>query len=394
MLNPVGGDVLVVGAGFAGAILAERFAGQLGRRVVLLERRKHLAGNMYDRYDAAGILIHQYGPHIFRTDDEAVWRYLSQFTAWRDYHHRVRASVDGRLVPMPFNLTSLEVLFLKEQAASLAAKLVARYGEGGNVPISELRKSEDAELASLGDFVFRKIYLNYTVKQWGERPEDLDFETITRRVPVRISREDGYFQQRHQAMPAEGYTRLFERMLAHPSIELRLGVDATRVLSLAPDGRIHFEGRPFDGLVVYSGAADELFGYCHGELPYRSLDFKVRTLDEDAFQPVAVVTYPGTAPYTRITEYKHMTGQKVAGATTIAVEYSLAYDRSAAGREPYYPIPKPANDALYARYKAEAARYPNLYLVGRLAEYRYYDMNDIIVRALAAFEELRARPLP
>ncbi len=388
-------SVLVIGAGFAGTILAERFATQLGRRVTLLERRKHLAGNMYDRTDAAGILIHQYGPHIFRTDDERVWSYLSQFTAWRPYHHRVRANVDGRLIPMPFNLASLEALFPPAEAASLSAKLLARHGDRGNVPISDLRQSDDADLASLGDFIFRKVYLNYTVKQWGERPEDLDFETITRRVPVRISHEDGYFQQRHQAMPAEGYTRLFERMLAHPNIELRLGVDASRVLELQPDGRIHFEGRPFDGLVVYSGAADELFRYRFGELPYRSLDFEFRTLDQDVFQPVAVVTYPGDAPYTRITEYKHMTGQKVPGATSIAVEYPLAYDRAAAkGNEPYYPIPKPANDALYARYRAEAARTPNLYLVGRLAEYRYYDMNDIIVRALAAFDELRARPLP
>lgn len=386
-------NLLIVGAGFAGAILAERFATLLGRRVILLERRKHLAGNMYDRCDAAGILVHQYGPHIFRTDDEGVWTYLSQFTAWRPYHHRVRANVDGRLIPMPFNLAALDALFPPDQAAFLTGRLLARYGERGNVPISELRQSDDADLASLGDFIFRKVYLNYTVKQWGERPEDLDFETITRRVPVRVSREDGYFQQRHQAMPAEGYTRLFERMLAHPAIELRLGVDATRVLELAPDGRVQFEGRPFDGLVIYSGAADELFRYCFGELPYRSLDFKLRTLAEDAFQPVAVVTYPGTAPYTRITEYKHMTGQKVPGTTTIAVEYSLPYDRNAPiGHEPYYPIPKPANDALYARYKAEAARYPNLYLVGRLAEYRYYDMNDIVLRALAAFQELRARP--
>ena len=390
MLKRLPPATIVVGAGFAGSILAERFATQLHRHVILLERRKHIAGNMYDRHDAAGILVHQYGPHIFRTDHEHVWSYLSQFTDWRDYHHKVRASVDGQLVPVPFNLTSLELLYPQDRAAALTARLLARYGQGAKTPVSELRRCEDPEIAALGEFIFQKIYLNYTVKQWGEPPESLDFETITRRVPVRISHEDGYFQQKHQAMPREGYTRMFERMLAHPNIEIRLGVDATRVLELLPEGRILFEGRPFDGPVIYSGSADELFRYRHGELPYRSLDFKFRTLQQDVFQPVAVVNYPNDRPYTRITEFKHLTGQQLPGVTTIAEEYSLAYDRSAAvGSEPYYPIPKASTDAQHAQYKAEAARYPNLYLVGRLAEYRYYDMNDIIVRALAAFDELK-----
>jgi len=382
-------DAVVVGAGFAGSILAERLASRRGMRVVLLERRRHVGGNMFDRPDASGILVHVYGPHIFRTDDERVRSYLSQFTGWRPYRHRVRASVDGKLVPMPFNLDSLASLYPAEEAARLERKLLARHGAGKSVPVNELRADPDPELAALGEFVFRKIYLNYTVKQWGERPENLDFATITRRVPVRLSREDGYFLQKFQAMPDEGYTRLFERMLSHPGIEIRLGADATRVLEPCDDGRILFDGERFDGPVVYSGALDELFGYRFGELPYRSLDFRVRTVAQDEYQPVAVVNYPNEHAYTRITEFKHLTGQPVRGTTTVAEEYPLARDRNAAaGSEPYYPIPGAANEAAHARYLEAAARCPGLVVLGRLAEYRYYDMNDIVVRALDTFDRM------
>ncbi|MGI5862700.1 MAG: UDP-galactopyranose mutase [Myxococcales bacterium] len=387
-------DVLVVGSGFAGAIPAERFASQRGKRVLLVERRKHLAGNMFDRYDEAGVLVHVYGPHIFRTDDERVLAYLSQFTEWNGYRaHRVLASVDGQLVPVPFNLTSLERLFPAAKAAALKQKLVETYGMEAKVPVAELRASPDPDLAALGDYIFEKVYLHYTVKQWGEPPDKLDFATITRRVPVRVSYDDRYFQQRHQGLPKEGYTRMFERMLAHPNIELRLGVDARELVRPEPgSSRVLVEGRPFEGLVIYSGAADELFDFRFGQLPYRSLGFKLVTYEEDLHQPVAVVNHPNEHEYTRTTEYKHMTLQRLPGLTTVAEEYPLPFDRdAAAGNEPYYPVPKPETDALYARYREEAKSYPNLYLVGRLAEYRYYDMNDIIVRALDAFDELAAR---
>lgn len=386
MPNPY--DVIVVGAGFAGSILAERLASQRDRRVLLLERRKHLAGNMFDRHDDAGILVHAYGPHIFRTDDKKVWSYLGQFTGWFPYQHRVLASVDGQLVPVPFNLTSVTRLFPEPLARSLTAKLLSRFGENGKVPVADLRAHADPELARLGDYIFERVYLNYTVKAWGERPENLDFATITRRVPVRVGDDDRYFQQKHQGMPLQGYTRMFERMLAHPNIEVRLGVDATRVLQAVPgDGTVLFEGSRFDGPVVYSGAVDELFGFYAGELPYRGLDLVFRTLGQDQFQPVGTVNYPNDPKLTRITEYKHLTGQRVPGVTSISEEYPKAYRRGE-GEEPYYPIPKPENDARYARYAAMAARIPNLRLIGRLAEYRYYDMHDIIVRALGLFDEL------
>lgn len=382
-------NVLVVGCGFAGAILAERFASQSGKRVVVVERRKHVAGNMYDRPDWTGILVHVYGPHIFRTDSARVLDYLSQFTAWRPYEHKVLASVDGQLVPVPFNLVSLAKLYPAEKAARVKEKLLARYAWDAKVPVHDLRSHEDEDIRELGEFIFRKIYLNYTVKQWGDRPENLDFATITKRVPVRLSDDDRYFQQQSQGMPKEGYTRLFERMLAHPGIELRLGVPASRVLEVdEAGGRLLFEGAPFAGTVVYTGALDELFGYRFGELPYRSLEFKVKTIEQDLFQPVAVVNYPNDHAYTRITEFKHLTGQPVRGVTTYAEEYPLAYER-AKGHEPYYPIPKAENDAAYRRYLEAARRIPNLVVLGRLAEYRYYDMNDIILRALDQFEALR-----
>jgi UDP-galactopyranose mutase len=270
-------------------------------------------------------------------------------------------------------------------------KLLSRYAHDAKVPIGELRVHADPEIRELADFIFQKIYLNYTVKQWGDKPENLDFATITRRIPVRLSRDDRYFQQQHQGMPKAGYTRLFERMLAHPGIEIRLGVDATTVLTLDDArGQLLFEGERFAGTIVYSGALDQLFGYRFGELPYRSLDFKVKTIEKDVFQPVAVVNYPNDNAFTRITEFKHLTGQPVRGVTTIAEEYPLAYDRHAkVGNDPYYPIPKQANDAAYARYLEAAKRFPNLVVIGRLAEYRYYDMNDIILRALDEFDRMR-----
>ena len=382
-------DALVVGAGFAGAILAERLASQQGKRVVLLERRKHLAGNMYDRPDVSGILVHVYGPHIFRTDSPRVLEYLSQFTDWRDYEHKVLASVEGQLVPVPFNLNSLHKLLPKEKAERLEKKLLSLFAYDAKVPVYDLRNHADPEVQELGELIFQKIYLNYTVKQWGDRPENLDFATITRRVPVRLSHDDRYFQHKNQGMPRAGYTRLFEKMLAHPNIELRLGVDAAEVLGFdEAAGKVVFEGAPFEGPVVYSGALDELFGYRHGELAWRSLRFEVKTVERDFFQPVAVVNYPNDHAYTRITEFKHLTGQPVRGVTSYCEEYPLAYDRKQ-GHEPYYPIPKAENCAAHERYLETARKFPNLVAIGRLAEYRYYDMNDIILRALSQFDQMK-----
>ncbi|MBV7485443.1 UDP-galactopyranose mutase [Bordetella sp. BOR01] len=379
-------DIIIVGTGFAGSILAERLASQQGRRILLIEQRDHVAGNMYDYQDEHGVRVHKYGPHLFRTNSPRVLAYISQFTGWHPYQHRVLAEVQGQLVPVPFNLTSLEKL-LPDQAAELKELLVGQFGMDVKVPVSVLRKHDDPRISELGDFIFQNIYLNYTTKQWGDKPENLDFETITARVPVHLSYDDRYFQESHQALPKDGYTAMFEKMLAHPLIEVRLGTKASQVLSLQADGTVLFEGHPFAGTVIYTGALDELFEYRYGELPYRSLRFDLETHAMEYYQPTATVNYPNTQAYTRITEYKHMMEAKPA-KTTIMKEYPQEYDRRVPAKSiPYYPIPKDSNAELYAKYLAAAESYKQLKLVGRLAEYRYYDMNNIIERALDVYEK-------
>ncbi|PJX25515.1 UDP-galactopyranose mutase [Advenella sp. S44] len=380
-------DVIVVGSGFAGAIIAERYATQLGRSVLVIEQRDHIAGNMFDYHDENQILVHKYGPHLFRTDSPRVLEYLSQYTDWHPYQHRVLAEVQGKMVPVPFNLTSLERL-LPDAAEQLKTLLIEQFGMDVKVPVSKLRKHENPKLQQLGDFIFENIYLNYTTKQWGDKPENLDFETITARVPVHISYDDRYFQESHQALPKEGYTEMFRRMLDHPSIDIVLSTNAHSVLKMdAEAGQITYKDEPFTGTVVYTGALDELFSYCYGELPYRSLRFDLETHDVEYYQPTGTVNYPNQHLYTRISEYKHMMADKPK-KTTIMKEFPQEYDRHDPSKNiPYYPIPKPDNETAYQKYKSLAQQLSNLIIVGRLAEYRYYDMNNIINRALDVFEQ-------
>ncbi len=379
-------DFIIVGAGFAGSILAERLASQNGKRILLIDQREHIAGNMFDYQDQHGVLVHKYGPHLFRTNSPRVLEYISKFTGWHPYQHRVLAEVQDQLVPVPFNLTSLERL-LPERADELKGLLVAEFGMDVKVPVSVLRKHADQRIREFGEFVFENVYLNYTTKQWGDKPENLDFETITARVPVHISYDDRYFQEQHQALPKDGYTKMFEAMLANPLIEVCLNTKAKDILSLSPEtGEINYMGKRFEGRVIYTGPIDELFDYQFGELPYRSLRFDLESHDVDYYQPCATVNYPNTQLYTRITEYKHLMAQPTV-KTTIMKEYPQAYDRMVPAQSiPYYPIPKDSNAELYGKYSTLAAKYPQLMLVGRLAEYRYYDMNNIIERALDVFD--------
>ena len=382
-------DILILGAGYAGAVAARALADR-GKRVLVLERRPHVGGNAYDRLDGAGVLIHQYGPHIFHTNDRRVFDWLSRFTEWRDYQHRVVADLPdgkgGRMTfPVPFNLTSLETAYGPERGRALGDKLMAAYGAERKVTILELRQNSDPEIRQVADYVYEHVFVHYTMKQWGQTPEEIDPNT-TARVPVFLSRDDRYFQDRYQGMPLEGYTPMFEKMLDHPNITVELGADALERLDLSGDV-LKLDGEPFPGQVIYTGQADELFGFRFGPLPYRTLDFRFETLPRDDFQGYGTVNYTVDQDFTRITEFKHLTGQVKPGATTIVREYSRSYT-GAAGEIPYYAIINPDNNALYARYRAEADRFPNLYLLGRLAEYKYYNMDAIAGRALDLAERL------
>lgn len=372
-------DCLVIGSGYAGSVAAREMAERGGRRVLVLERRGHVGGNAYDCLDEHGILIHKYGPHIFNTSERRVFDYLSRFTGWRDYQHRVVANVHGRFLPVPFNLTSLHMAFPEEKAARLEDKLLSAYSANARVTILSLRENTDPELREVADYVYENVFVHYTMKQWGQLPEEIDPAT-TARVPILLSRDDRYFQDPYQGMPLEGYTPLFQRMLDHPRITVELGVDARERMALE-DGVIRLDGEPFAGPVIYTGEVDELFSFRFGHLPYRTLDFDFETLEVDRFQPTATVNYTVSEDYTRITEYKQLTGQVVPGRTTIMKEYSRAYTGSP-GEIPYYAVISPENNALYGRYRDLAGGFSNLHLLGRLAEYKYYNMDAIALRAL------------
>ena len=382
-------DCLIVGAGMAGAVAARELAEQGGQKVLVLERRNHVGGNMYDRFDERGVLIHQYGPHIFHTNSKRVFDYLSRFTRWRLYEHQVVANIpdgEGRLeYPVPFNLVSLRTAFPPEQAEKLEEKLVAAYGREKKVTILQLRQAPDPELAALADYVYDHVFVRYTMKQWGQTPEEIDPAT-TARVPVFLSEDCRYFQDEYQGMPLEGYTPLFLSLLDHPNITVELNTDAGQRLRLEGE-RVLLDEEAFSGTVIYTGAADELFACRYGRLPYRTLDFAFESYPVDFWQSHGTVNYTVDRDYTRITEFKYLTGQDLPGTTTIMKEYSRAYT-GAAGEVPYYAVINGESNALYARYKALADRIPNFHLLGRLAEYKYYNMDAIAARALELCDSL------
>jgi UDP-galactopyranose mutase len=366
-------DWIVVGAGYTGAVLAERIASELGRRVLVVDRRGHVAGNAYDHVGDRGVLIHQYGPHIFHTNSEKVRDYLSRFTAWRPYEHRVLGEIEGRLVPIPFNLTALEMLYPRAQADALSRALIDAYGEGRNVPILKMRETGSADLKALADYIYRNVFEGYTRKQWALSPEELD-PGVSARVPVRVGRDDRYFQDSFQAMPAEGYSAMFARILAHPNIDVSTNTDFRDLGSAHADAR-----------VIYTGPIDEYFAYQHGALPYRSLDFRFESRPEAQAQTVGTVNYPNDHAYTRITEFKHLTGQTGPG-TVVVAEYPRAHVPGQT--EPYYPIPTPDSAQRLKPYQGAArALEGKVWFAGRLGDYAYYNMDQACARALALFEK-------
>ena len=360
-------DYLVVGAGFAGSVLAERLASQHDARVLLIDRRDHVGGNAYDEMDPAGILYHKYGPHIFHTNSEAVVDYLSRFTEWRPYEHRVLADVRGRQVPIPINRTTLNMLFGLDLATDeQAADYLASRAEA----VEDIQTSEDVVINAVGRELYELFFRGYTRKQWGLDPSELD-KQVTSRIPTRTNTDDRYFGDSFQAMPRDGYTAMFERMTDHPLIEKALGTDYRDIRDRVDAGHI-----------IFTGPIDEYFDFRFGKLPYRSLRFDHKTLDQEQFQPVAVVNYPSEdVPYTRISEYKHLTGQA-------HPKTSITYEYPAAEGDPYYPIPRPENQALFKRYEALGDATAGVTFVGRLATYRYYNMDQIVGQALATFRRM------
>lgn len=381
-------DVIVIGAGIAGAVAARELAEKGNCRVLVLEQRDHIGGNCYDKADDYGVLIHTYGPHIFHTNDEGVYEYLSRFTEWYMYPqgHQVVAKVDGSLIPIPFNLNTLHLVYGEQKAQELEKKLIAAYGEGSRVPIMELKKSEDPQIREIAQYVYENVFLKYTMKQWGQTPEEISPE-VTGRVPVLISHDNRYFQDRYQGVPLHGFTPMFERMLDHANIDVVLGVEASERLVITEDG-ILLDGEPFDGTVIYTGALDELFGCRFGRLPYRSLRFDFEHLDQPDFQDGhSVVNYTVSEDFTRITEFQYLTGQQGCDGTTIVREYPFAYT-GAQGEIPYYAILNAENEALYDKYRALTVHLDHFYLLGRLAEYKYYNMDAMARKALDLAERI------
>ncbi|AGE23897.1 UDP-galactopyranose mutase [Geobacillus sp. GHH01] len=376
-------DYVIIGTGFAGSVLAERIATQLNKKVLMIEKRNHIGGNAYDSYDSQGILIHNYGPHIFHTKVKKVWDYLSNFTDWHLYHHKVLGVIDGQKVPIPFNLNSINQLFPKNLAERLEKKLIENFGYNKKVPILKLREVEDTDLKFLADYIYEKVFLGYTTKQWGVTPEELD-PSVTGRVPVYISRDDRYFQDPYQGMPKEGYTKLFERMLDHENIKILLNTDYKEVLQFNLEtGEASLFGQKFGGKIIYTGPIDYFFDYKFGQLPYRSLNFVFEQFNQEQVQEVGTVNYPNDYNFTRITEFKHLTNQSSDKTTTVK-EFSQEYIPGE--NIPYYPIKNENNLELYRLYKEEARKYDNLIFIGRLAEYQYYDMDMVVAKALKTFE--------
>lgn len=375
-------DYIIVGAGLAGCVLAQKIATQLNKKVLIIEQRNHIGGNCYDYKDENNILLHHYGPHLFHTNNKNVFEYLSQFTQWDIYNHEVLAFIDGKKVPIPFNFNTLYEIFPQNLAQSLEEKLLKNYAYNDKIPILELKKSTDKDLIFLADFIYEKVFVHYTAKQWGMKPEELD-STVTARVPVFIGRDNRYFNDQYQVLPKKGYTAMIQAMITHANIKIMLKTNFKEVCTIKGNDFYVFD-KKFEGQVIYTGQIDELFDYKFGELPYRSVNMQFETVEQEYFQEKATVNYPNDYDFTRITEFKHMHATN-SPKTTLLKEYPQAYEKGI--NTPYYPIFTQENQTKYNQYLEYSQQFKNLILVGRLAEYKYYDMDDIVEKALDVFEK-------
>lgn len=361
-------DYLIVGAGFAGSVLAERLATKANKKVLIIDQRNHIGGNAYDYYNEDGILIHKYGPHIFHTNSKDVFEYLSQFTPWRQYEHKVLASVDGQLLPIPINLNTINQMY----GLNLNSDQVEDFFKSKAEKIDRIVTSEDVVVGKVGRELYEKFFRGYTRKQWDLDPSELD-ASVTARVPTRTNKDDRYFTDTYQAMPLHGYTKMFEKMLDHPNIKIMLNTDYKEIIDSIPYK-----------FMIYTGPVDAYFNYCYGKLPYRSLEFKFETVESENFQATGTVNYPNEHPYTRITDFKYLTGQKHP-KTTIVYEYPKAEG------DPYYPVPRPENAEIYKKYQQLTTAMTNTYFVGRLATYKYYNMDQVVAQSLTLFKKLMQR---
>jgi UDP-galactopyranose mutase len=358
-------DYLIVGAGFAGSVLAERLASEGNKKVLIIDKRDHIAGNAYDFYNNDGILIHKYGPHIFHTNSKEVFEYLGQFTPWRPYEHKVLGSVDGQLVPIPINLNTINQLYGLNLNSSEVEDFFASRAE----KVAGVKTSEDVVVSKVGRELYEKFFRGYTRKMWDLDPSELD-ASVTARVPTRTNRDDRYFTDTYQAMPLYGYTQMFQKMLSHPNIKVMLNTDYKEIIDFIPYHNL-----------IFTGPVDEYFNYCYGKLPYRSLEFKFETIDKEVFQATGTVNYPNDQLYTRITDFKYLTGQK-------HTKTAVVYEFPKAEGDPYYPVPRPENAELYKKYQQLASSMTNTYFVGRLATYKYYNMDQVVAQALTTFKKI------
>ena len=372
---------IIIGTGLTGCVIAEQLSKNPDNMIYMIEKKRHIGGTCYDHYNQDGILVHEYGPHIFNTYDQEVWDYVNEFTPFLEYFHRVLGYVDGQLVPIPFNILSIEKIFPKAMAERMTEKLLDKYGYNTKVPILELHAQDDADLQYLADFVYEKVFLHYTMKQWGMKPDEVGGKAMAR-IPVYVSTDDRYFQNPYQGVPAYGYTAMMEKMISKKNIVTLTGLDYQDVISLDEKAKkVLVNGQEFDGKVIFTACIDKLMDYKFGNLPYRSLKFEFTTLDKEEYQPVATVNYPCNYEFTRITEFKKLTMQKHP-KTTIMKEFSTLYNPDDDRLDPLYPIPQKENEELYDKYLNSVKEYPQIVLAGRLANYKYFTMAETIRNAL------------